>query len=188
MRGPWFIGEHFLSIRLREPFSKPSTANVSLIAVWVRICELPIELYDVEVLKQISKSIGKVLRIVSPTAMEARGKYARLCIQIDVNKPLVSTILIGHFEQIVPYEGIHSLRFSCGRLGHRFEACPYNIKKGKESLIPTEEMQSIPTDTPREKLVVQNTPSAQASPDVCELAKANGRYGPWMVVTRKAYR
>ncbi|KAL0016620.1 hypothetical protein SO802_003689 [Lithocarpus litseifolius] len=33
MKGPWFIGDHFLSIRPWEPFFKPSTANVALIAV-----------------------------------------------------------------------------------------------------------------------------------------------------------
>ncbi|KAK9990556.1 hypothetical protein SO802_025541 [Lithocarpus litseifolius] len=111
MKGPWFIGDHFLSIRPWEPFFKPLTANVALIAVWIRLYELPIELYETEVLKEIGESIGKVLRIDSHTAMEARGKYARLCIQINVNKPLVNTICIGRFKQAVSYEGIHSLFF-----------------------------------------------------------------------------
>lgn len=92
MRGPWFIGDHFLSIRPWEPFFKPSTANVSLIAVWVRLCELPFELYETDVLKEIGESVGRVLRIDSHTALEERGRYARLCIQIDINKPLVNTI------------------------------------------------------------------------------------------------
>ena len=140
MRGPWFIGDHFLSIRPWEPFFKPSTANVSLIAVWVRLCELPFELYETEVLKQIGESVGKVLRIDSHTALEARGKYARLCIQIDIDKPLVNTILIGRFEQPVSYEGIQNLCFSCGRLGHRVEACPFTICKGDEQMAPLKDM------------------------------------------------
>ena len=32
-RGPWFIGDHFLSLRPWEPFFKPSTANVSPITI-----------------------------------------------------------------------------------------------------------------------------------------------------------
>ena len=134
MKGPWFIGDQFLFIRPWEPFFKPSMANVLLIAVWIRLHELPIELYEAEVLKEIGESIGKVLRIDSYIAMEARGRYARLCIQIDINKPLVNTILIGCFEQAVSYEGIQSLCFSCGRLGHKVETCPYTIRKGKEQL------------------------------------------------------
>ena len=50
-KGPWFIGDFFLSLRPWELFFKPSTVNISLIAVWVRINELPIELYETEVLK-----------------------------------------------------------------------------------------------------------------------------------------
>nr|POE46357.1 hypothetical protein CFP56_55217 [Quercus suber] len=105
-RGLWFIRDHFLSLRPREPFFKPSTANVSLIAIWIRLNELPIKLYEAEVLKQIGEAVGKVLRIDTHTTTEARGKYTKFCIQIDINKPLVNTILIGHFEQAVVYEGI----------------------------------------------------------------------------------
>ena len=79
-KGPWFIGDHFLSLRPWEPFFKPATANVSLVAAWIRLNALPIELYETEVLKEIGDSIGKVLRIDSHTALEARGRYARLCI------------------------------------------------------------------------------------------------------------
>lgn len=79
-KGPWFISDFFLSLRPWEHFFKPSMANVTSIAVWVRLNELPIELYKTEVLKQIGESLGKVLRIDVHTAMEAHGKYARLCV------------------------------------------------------------------------------------------------------------
>nr|POE84565.1 hypothetical protein CFP56_71408 [Quercus suber] len=47
-KGSWFIGEHFLSIRSWEPNFRPAMANVSLVAVWIRLNELPIEYYNVE--------------------------------------------------------------------------------------------------------------------------------------------
>lgn len=64
------------------------------------------ELYETEVLKQIGGAIGRVLRIDSHTVMEARGRYARFCIQLDVTKPLINTVHIGKFEQPVVYEGL----------------------------------------------------------------------------------
>ena len=134
---PWFIGDFFLSLRPWEPFFKPSTANVSSIAVWVRLHELLIELHETKGLKQIGKSLGRMLRIDAHTAMEARGKYGRLCIQIDANKPLVNTILIGRFEQLVSYVGIHKLCFTCGKVGYKMEACPYMIQHGKGTETPT---------------------------------------------------
>ena len=38
--------------------------------------------------------------------MEVRGRYARLCVQVDINKPLITSILIRDIEQSVSYEGI----------------------------------------------------------------------------------
>nr|POE52338.1 uncharacterized protein CFP56_60843 [Quercus suber] len=128
-KGPWFIRGHFLSIRPWEPFFKPDMPNFSLIAVWVRLHHLPMEIYEVEVLKQIGEALGKVLRIAAHTALESRGKYARLCIQVDINKPLINIVLIGRFKQQVVYEGIHKLCFDCGRIGHKKDACPHLVWK-----------------------------------------------------------
>ena len=125
--GPWFIGEHFLSIRPWEPNFRPASANVSSIAVWVRLNELPIEYYNAKVLLHMGKAIGNVLRVDTHTASESRGRFARLCVQIDVEKLLVTAVLIGRFEQAVYYEGIQKLYFAYGRMGHRKENCPYTI-------------------------------------------------------------
>ena len=40
--GPWFIGQHFLAIRLWEPEFKASSAMFSSVAMWIRLPELPI--------------------------------------------------------------------------------------------------------------------------------------------------
>ena len=127
-KGPWFIGENFLSIRPWEPYFKTSTASVTSIAVWIRFNELPIEYYETQTLKQIGSTIGTVLRIDTHTAVEAQGRYARLCVQFDVSKPLITSVQIGEFEQSVIFESIQRLCFSCGRLGHRKKSCLYSIR------------------------------------------------------------
>ena len=128
MKGLWFVGEHFLSIRLWEPNFKPSTTNISSIAVWVRLYELPIEYYNAEALHQIGKAISNVLRVDTHTVTETMGKFARLCVQIDIKKPLTIAVKIGRLEQPVNYEGIDKLYFSCGHIGHRQEYCPYIVR------------------------------------------------------------
>ena len=72
--------------------------------VWIRLNELPIEYYHAEALLQIGKAIGNVLRVDTHTASKSRGRFARLCVQVDVEKPLVTAILIGKREQSVCYE------------------------------------------------------------------------------------
>ena len=84
-KGPWFIRENFLSIRPWEPNFKPSSTSVTSIAVWIRLNELPIEYYEAQNLKQIGLTIGIVLRIDTHTTVKARGRYARLCVQLDMN-------------------------------------------------------------------------------------------------------
>lgn len=78
-----------------------------------------IEYYDIEALKEIGQAIGTVLQIDTHTAIEARGRYARLCVQVDIDKPLIYTILIGRFQQLIVYEGIGKLCFSCGRVSYQ---------------------------------------------------------------------
>ena len=89
---------------------------------------MPIEYYNSEALLQIGKSIGNVLRVDTHTTNEAIGRFARLCVQIDVDKLLVTAVLIGRFKQLVCYECIQKLFFSCGRMGHRMASCLYTIR------------------------------------------------------------
>ena len=110
--GPWFVGGHFLNIRVWEPNFKPTTAVCNMVAVWIRLLELPIEFYALCVLKEIGNAIGPVLQIDSSTTVKARGRYAKICVQIDLNKPLVQQILLKGQIQDIQYEGINSLYFS----------------------------------------------------------------------------
>ena len=152
--------------------------------MWVRLHALPLELYETEVLKQIGEAIGKVLRIDAQTAMEARGKYARLCIQVDMNKPLINTVLIGRFEQPVVYEGIQKLCFACGRVGHKKEDCPHIIRS---SSLPVRGGNDDHGDSAGSRMV-HDTDSTVIGGGMSEgsgTTKANNLYGPWMLVTRR---
>ena len=79
-KGPWFIGGHFLSIRPWEPDFRPMMANISSVAVWIRLNELPIKYYNAKTLHQIGKSIGNVLRVDThmATVMEKENKAYRM--------------------------------------------------------------------------------------------------------------
>nr|POF19788.1 hypothetical protein CFP56_24785 [Quercus suber] len=89
--GPWFVEGHYLSIRSWEPNFRPSSANLSSVVVWICLLELPIEYYDHSVLKEIGEAIGPILRIGTHTAAESKGCFARLCVQVNLDKPIVET-------------------------------------------------------------------------------------------------
>ena len=159
------------------------------VAVWIRLNELPIEYYHVEALLHIGKAIGNVLRVDTHTATESRGRFARICVQVNVEKPLVTTILIGKREQPVCYEGIHKLCFECGRIGHRKELCPYAIRQPsppcKEASQPdgVTEVQACRLHEPgnaKQSVGPSLSVHGSAQEDVPE-----STYGPWIMVVRK---
>uniref|UniRef100_A0A2N9FS20 CCHC-type domain-containing protein n=1 Tax=Fagus sylvatica TaxID=28930 RepID=A0A2N9FS20_FAGSY len=162
---PWFIGDHFLSVRPWVPDFKPSEASVSSIAVWIRLPELPVEYYDKGPLLLIGGSISPVLRVDYNTASGSRGRFARICIQIDLEKPLIRTLRLGKIRQAIVYEGINALCFTCGIIGHKKEACPI-----KPAVIPVPEQTSTPPP---------DSGGIQATDRDGEL------FGPWMLVTRR---
>ena len=183
--GPWFIGDHFLSIRRWEPNFKPTQASCSLVAVWIRLPELPFEYYELAVLKEIGNAIGPVLRIDSNTASEARGRYARICVQVDLCQPLINQILLEGLVQEIQYEGVRSLCFSCGRVGHRKDGCPHTIKA--PSMAGQVEVEVGPVAAAslnRENgCTVEDDQTSHEAGTALEEGKSV--FGPWMLVRKR---
>ena len=48
--------------------------------------------------------------------------------QVDLDKPLITSVRVGKLVQRVTYEGVSALCFSCGRFGHKRDSCLYYIK------------------------------------------------------------
>nr|XP_023919428.1 uncharacterized protein LOC112030992 [Quercus suber]POF01646.1 uncharacterized protein CFP56_70351 [Quercus suber] len=168
--GPWFIGQQFLAIRQWEPGFKASAAEFTSVAMWIRLPELPIEFYEPSTLLKIGKAIGPVLKIDANTANGVRGHFARLCVQVNLEKPLLRKIYLGKIEQYVQYEGINALCFSCGRIGHKREACPYHIRENPKDMGTEKSHEPVymGNDTPLDK----------------GMEGKNEGYGEWMVVSR----
>ena len=121
-------------------------------------------------------------------ATESRGKFARLCIQVDVDKPLITTVMIGKLQQTVTYEGIHNLCFECGRMGYKREACPYVIRP----VLPCKAAEKEDAgDTGASTHSVHDVDSAgkilgpHGKDDAVQEDVHEGSYGPWVVVARR---
>ena len=101
--------------------------------------------------------------------------------QVDVDKPLIDTVLIGRFEQAVTYEGINRLCFSCGRMDHRRECCPYAVKDGKDQ-VEKEEGDSVDRVGQPCNTYAIDIPEWERR-TTSEALEDN--YGPWLLVSRK---
>ena len=94
----------------------------------MHISRLPWEFWEQETLTQLLKHVGKVVRVNHLTLLCQKGKFARVCLNIDISKPLPGTLKIPtpNRDLVIPliYEGLHEVCALCGSNAHTLEQCP----------------------------------------------------------------
>ncbi|GKU87915.1 hypothetical protein SLEP1_g2242 [Rubroshorea leprosula] len=170
--GPWFVGPFYLTIRQWEPSFNPETAAFTTTAIWARLPRLPIEYYDTKILERIGNLLGTPLRIDAHTVHKSRGQYARICIQVDLDEPLIPCIKIGNHVQKILYEGPVALCFACGCVGHKENKCPLKVPP-------------LADPVPMERENNSQSQSGVIATDQELENKDQNSFGPWMVVERK---
>ncbi|XP_031115746.1 uncharacterized protein LOC116019614 [Ipomoea triloba] len=175
--GPWKIFDNYLLTQRWVPNFKARTSKFEKMAVWVRLPELSVEYFRNDTIKSILENVGKPLKLDRTTIAREKGRYARAAVEVDLNKLLISEVLVGNEVQIIEYEGLHVVCFGCGVVGHREQQCPHN--KHKEPETATMDMNTPPAnDTEKE-------PQSEPVPPMVTPTQAKQRYGTWMLVTRK---
>lgn len=123
-RGPWMIMDHYLAVQPWKEDFEPEVEQINHIAAWVRISRLPMDYYDKGILYVLGSQIGRVLKVDTPTLKRSKGRFARVCVELDLTKPLLPLILVNGKEKRIEYECVHLICFACGRYGHNREKCP----------------------------------------------------------------
>ncbi|XP_072084617.1 uncharacterized protein [Arachis hypogaea] len=131
--GPWQVVGHYLLIQRWRPLFQPSEDAMQKLAVWVRILELPVELYIYHFLWRAGEKIGTMLKIDQTTSIHSRGKFSHLYMEVDLQNQLVPATKVLGKEFKVEYEGLHLIYFGCGKFGHKIDSCPESQKPEKES-------------------------------------------------------
>ncbi|KAL4271374.1 hypothetical protein GQ457_13G004110 [Hibiscus cannabinus] len=132
--GPWVIYGSYLTV---QPWSRNFSTNVEYpeeIMAWVRLPKLPYRYYTKSLFRYIANAIGKVVRIDYNTDDGKRGRFAQLAIKFNLNKPLVSGIVIDGMRQDIEYEGLPSICFTCGKYGHLKEFCGKTISRDESTV------------------------------------------------------
>ncbi|KAI9100189.1 hypothetical protein K1719_024407 [Acacia pycnantha] len=130
--GPWVITDAYLSVTRWKPEFNPKCERIDSVVAWVRFPDLPAPLFDKKFLLNLGNSIGRAIRLDIHTAQRARGKFARMCVELDLTKPLVPEFNVEGQVLSVVYESLGMLCKKCGRVGHNKEGCETFNKKPTE--------------------------------------------------------
>ncbi|QHO28219.1 Endonuclease/exonuclease/phosphatase [Arachis hypogaea] len=95
LEGPWKIYDRYLVVRLWEPNFNPLLTTIDKITAWIRLTGLPIELHNEKILRNIGGLIGRICKVDYNTSHLCRGKFARLCVKVDLTKPLLGRCMVN---------------------------------------------------------------------------------------------
>ncbi|CAI0401867.1 unnamed protein product [Linum tenue] len=136
--------------------------------VWVQFPPFPVHFYHKEILFSLGNMLGRAIKLDYHTLHQQRAKFARIAVEIDLSKPLVTRIRLDGQWQYVEYENLPTVCFECGRIGHLGESCP--------SL------------TPPVQLITAGPLTNSSETSGNEEAEERTGYDPWMQVTRRSRR
>lgn len=119
---PWHVNGLNFVIHKWTPFFDSYSAILAHIDQWVRVPKLPWEFWDIYSLIVLLKSVGLVVRVDQNTLLCLKGKFARVCLNIDITHPLLGSLAIakGTSSMRAPliYEGLHEVCPLCGGKAH----------------------------------------------------------------------
>lgn len=173
--------DHYLIVKEWSPNFDPLEDKEEKLLVWVRLPGIPIEYFHSGFLEKVAEKIGRLVCINEATCVVAKGKYTRMCVEVDITKPLLPKFKIKGRQKKIEYEGIHLICFHCGIYGHRKESCPSYIA---ELNLTKQAENSGSKEVQVEAAVVSDPVSKEVPKDPVETEV----YGPWMLVTRKPMR
>ncbi|XP_039053191.1 uncharacterized protein LOC120195170 [Hibiscus syriacus] len=83
----------------------------------------PYKYYTKSLFRVIAGALGKIVKIDYNTTEGKHGRFVRLAIVVNLERPLIPGIRIDGRYQVVEYEGLPTICYQCGKYGYVKEFC-----------------------------------------------------------------
>lgn len=90
---------------------------------WIRFTGLNLFYYDESVLLTLTTVVGNLIKVDSNTLDVRRGRFARVCVEIDLKKPVIGKVWMNGHWYFVEYEALHRICTGSGFYGHLTKDC-----------------------------------------------------------------
>ncbi|KAJ4844535.1 hypothetical protein Tsubulata_027947 [Turnera subulata] len=156
--GPWHVNGIPLILRLWDPKLQKLDVSSSVLPVWVKLSDVPLELSTREGLSYLASAIGKPLHMDQDCSKLLKSDCINVCIEVDFAKPLLPKLLAnidGELRSInVSYSWKPPHCVLCNQWGHHQLAC---LNKKRPAV------QWVPKATTVDKMPMNSKPVQQPS-------------------------
>lgn len=90
--GPWMVYDQCLAVQPWKPDFIASQVEIVRTIVWIRFPSLGMEFYDESVLLALASVVSTPIKVDMQTKDVSRGKYARVCVEIRLDQPVVGRL------------------------------------------------------------------------------------------------
>lgn len=112
-QGTWMVmGSYLIVSKWRSNFTTNDLISTTIL-VWVRVTNMPIEMLKDGLMTKMGNTIGRSIRVDTTSANVIQGNFARVCVEIDLNKPLFSNVMIMRRILKVEYDGLNCICIQC---------------------------------------------------------------------------
>ncbi|XP_010463327.1 PREDICTED: uncharacterized protein LOC104743994 [Camelina sativa] len=126
--GPWRMFGSYLLTQAWSPNFDPLRDEITTTPVWIRLSNLPVHFYHRSILMAIAEGLGNPIKVDLTTLNFERARFARVCVEVNLKKPLKETVMVNGDRYFVSYEGLSAICSRCGIYGHLVHNCPHTIR------------------------------------------------------------
>lgn len=137
--GPWSYEQSLLLLKQMKPHESPMEVQLSTVAFWVQVHNLPWVFVSEKLLKAIGDYVGGFIH-TDTNALDGNWKvFLRIRVTIDVSKPIRRRMKLKKpggevFWVEFKYERLPTFCFVCGIIGHNQKFCPKQFETEVKAL------------------------------------------------------
>ncbi|KAK6144176.1 hypothetical protein DH2020_020996 [Rehmannia glutinosa] len=127
--GPWNLFRNLVLFQEVQGLQNPRDIEFKHIDIWVQLHNLPLAFMNKRVIQTIGGKVGTVLEIDEGEGGNCWGKFARVRVRVEMDKPLKKCVSVQVEQEkeeiiiILVYERLPDFCFACGRIGHILKDC-----------------------------------------------------------------
>ncbi|KAJ8748231.1 hypothetical protein K2173_000639 [Erythroxylum novogranatense] len=145
-------------------------------------------LVDDDIVQEVSavSAVGTLIKVDRQTSISTKGHFSRVCVELNLEQPLVPKVFIGCAWRRGKYEGILGVYSGCGRVNHSIENCPEKVVPEKivSNTIAKNQVDSLQVE---DRVVIKvDKGSVGPSKRISSASGPVGLRGPLVVTRSKA--